>query len=453
MASPQRAAPPPRAPAEPAEPALGGHPGATASSSKERSSKRQRLSASPSTTSAGPSTSTACEIFGSEQSGGRLYLGAQTATVEWRVDRFAAQRLQADGAGLDGPKFGQREPWQVFCHPDGRCFNQPQGGPPGVFLRYLGPHERVPAYATIEKLSADGEFRVPENNARDAPFVVLFGRNEIEEWGVCKDFGLFDDAFGRDLVDEALVLRARVTWIEPRADSLLPREAVSVPKNAGPCMAGVQGSLQADLGALWSARKPLGAGPSGGPALQPGGSAVPADLVLICEGQRFEVDRVVLAARSSFFGAMLAHPGQFRESGQREVELPDIPSRALSSAIRFVYTDEGPELRAREEAEELLTAASKLGIAGLLRLCSDCLRDSWLTVPSAVGLLRLADEHGAASLRSEALAVLGANFDQVKGTPEWQDLLVSGMNPTLIQDTVQAVADAAIFAGRASIKL
>ena len=74
----------------------------------------------------------------------------------------------------------------------------------------------MPAYAKIEKL-VDGEFRVPENNARDVPFVVLFGRNEIEEWGVCKDFGLFDDAFGRSLVEEALVIRARITWIEPRA--------------------------------------------------------------------------------------------------------------------------------------------------------------------------------------------------------------------------------------------
>lgn len=395
----------------------------------------------------------ATEVFGGTGPGsGRLYLGAQTATVEWRIERFALQRQRVDGACLDGPKFGPREPWQVFCHPDGRCFNQPQGGPPGVFLRYLGPHERVPAYATIEKL-VDGGYRVPENNARDAPFVVLFGRNEIEEWGVCKDFGLFDDAFGRDLVEEALVLRARVTWIEPRADSLLPREVVSVRRNAAPCFAGTEGSLQADLATLWSARRPHVAGPSGGLAgCQAGNGAVQADLVLLCEQQRFEVDRAILAARSAFFGAMLSNR-QFREAGQKEVELPDHSARALASAIRFMYTDEGPELRSREETEELLTAASKLGISGLQRLCSDSLRDNWLTVSSVVTLLRLADEHGAASLRSEALAVLGANFDQIKTTVEWEELLRSGMNPTLIQDTVQAVADASIFAGRASIKL
>jgi len=429
--------------------------GATsASAGDRRSPKRQRVgeaSGGGAAAAAQPTSGAVSEIFGGP-AGGRLYLGAQSATCEWRIERFASQRQRADGACLDGPKFGLREPWQVFCHPDGRCFNQPQGGPPGVFLRYLGPHERVPAYATIEKLT-NGEFRVPENNARDAPFVVLFGRNEIEEWGVCKDFGLFDDAFGKSLMDDALVLRVRVAWIEPRADSLLPSEVVSVCRGAAPCFAGAEGSLQADLGALWGARRPMGAGPSGGPALPLAGCGIVlADVVLVCEQQRFEADRVILAARSAFFGAMLAER-RFREAGQKEVELPDVSARALCSTLRFMYTDELPELRSQDEAEELLTAASKLGVAGLLRICSDALRDRWLTMASAVGMLRLADEHGAKSLRGEALAVIGANFDQIKHTPDWEDLLRSGMNPTLIQDTLQAVADASIFAGRASIKL
>merc|ERR1719326_2275956 len=254
----------------------------------------------------------AAKMFGSNPSSSRLFLGAETAAVEWRIERFQQQRWNADGLCVDGPKFGPREPWQVFCHPDGRCFNQPQGGPPGIFLRYLGPHERVPTYATIEKL-VDGEFKVPENNSRDAPFVVLFGRNEIEEWGVCKDFGLFDDAFGRELAEDVLVLRARVTWIEPRPDSLLPREVVSVRRNA--TFPNAEGSIQANLGALWNLRRPAGTQHSRSPAASGGPSAsssavnatVPADLILLCEGLRFEADRSILAVRSSFFGAMLSN--------------------------------------------------------------------------------------------------------------------------------------------------
>ncbi|CAE8626027.1 unnamed protein product [Polarella glacialis] len=222
--------------------------------------------------------------------------------------------------------------------------------------------------------------------------------------------------------------------------------------------AGAEGSLRADLAALWASRRAsapgLGAGPSGGPSANSGlGRGVPApDLVLLSEGQRFEADRAILASRSAFFGAMLANR-QFKEAEQREVELPDMPARALQSALRFMYTDECPDLQNCDEAEELLALASKLGVPGLLCLCSDYLRDSWLTVDNVVGLLRLADQHGGKSLRTEALAVVGANFDQVKNMPEWEELIQNGMNPLLIQDMLQAVQDASIFAGRASIKL
>lgn len=406
-------------------------------------------------------------LFG-DSSNSRIFLGAETASIEWRIDRFMQQRWAADGVCLDGPKFGPRQAWQIFCHPDGRCFNQPQGGPPGVFLRYLGPHERVPAYATIEQFVA-GEFRVPENNARDAPFVVLFGRSEIEEWGVCKDFGLFDDAFGSGLHEEALVLRAQVAWIEPRPDGLLPREVLSVRRNAA--FPNAEGSIQADLGALYNLRRRTGmqqyrlpTAAAGEPAAAVH-SAVPADLILLCEGLRFEADRSILAVRSSFFGAMLSNrpatcpasssgaSGGFRETVQREVPLPDITAKSLAAVLRFVYTDEAPTLQTHEDAEELLTAASKLGIPGLTRLCSDYLRDNWLTVDRCCSLLALADMHEAKSLRAEALAVLGANFALVKTLPEWDDLLRNGMNPSLIQDAMQAVADASISVGRASVKL
>jgi len=439
-------------------------------SPEQPAAKRQRIVAQLSGSPGTSQEAAAARMFGSDPSSSRLFLGAETAAIEWRIERFQQQRWNADGTCVDGPKFGPRQMWQIFCHPDGRCFNQPQGGPPGVFLRYLGPHERVPAYATIEQF-VDGEFRVPENNSRDAPFVVLFGRNEIEEWGVCKDFGLFDDAFGQGLQDEALVLRARVAWIEPRPDSLLPREVLSVRRNA--TFPNAEGSIQADLGALWNLRRPSGMqlsrspSASGGPATSSGAgsAATPSDLTLLCEGMRFEADRCILAMRSSFFGAMLANrpascpasssgaSGGFREAVQREVPLPDISARALGATLRFVYTDEGPDMGTREDAEELLAAASKLGIPGMLRLCSDYLRDNWLTVERCCSLLSLADTHGAASLRAEALAVLGANFDAVKSTSEWDDLLRNGMNPALIQDAMQAVADASIFAGRASIKL
>eukprot|EP00931_Biecheleriopsis_adriatica_P116255 TRINITY_DN91923_c0_g1_i1.p1 TRINITY_DN91923_c0_g1~~TRINITY_DN91923_c0_g1_i1.p1 ORF type:complete len:427 (+),score=85.07 TRINITY_DN91923_c0_g1_i1:111-1391(+) len=388
------------------------------------------------------------DIFGSCD--GQLYIAAQTATIEWRIEDFMRHREEVHGMCIDGPTFGPRDVWQVFCHPDGRCHNLPQGGPPGVFLRYLGVHERVPAYATIEKLTGPS-FQVPANNARDAPFVVLFGRSEIEEWGVCKDFGLFDDGFATDLTEKALVIRARITWIEPRGDSLLPREVVSVRKSMTARFTGEE-SLANDLATLWAARSATaGAGSSGGRAAQQQPPSQPprGDVVLVAEGTRYEADRVLLAARSAYFRAMFS----FREAKQQEVELADVPARALAAALRFAYTDEGPELHNCEEAVELMGVASKLSFPGLLRICSDYLRDTWLSIDNVVSLLRLADQHGASSLRSEALVVVAAHFDVVKVSPEWEEFVRTGMNPSLIQDLLQSVQAASIFAGRASIKI
>jgi len=406
-----------------------------------RPPKRLKRTAQVPQSVAASSQKAAEEVFGpSDNLNGRLHLGARTAVTEWRVEDFASLQKRTDGACIDGPKFGQRDQWQLFCHPDGRCNNQPEGGPPGVFLRYLGPHERVIAYATIEKLIND-KFVVPQNNKEDSPFVVLFGRNEIEEWGVCKDFGLFDTAFGNELTNGTLVLRCRVGWIEPRADSLLPREAVPV-RN----FANVEGSLESDLGGLWNARRPVGMGPgsSGGVTTM---AVVPvADLVLVCDHQRFEVDRVILSARSAFVAELLcksddSDKASRQDGAPREVNIPGVSPRGLAALLQFAYTDDIEDMKSAEEAEETMTAAAKFKMGGVVAQCSDCLREKHLTVSSAVRLLRLADDAGAASLRAQALELVGANWLEIKSQTEWRELLSSGMNPELIQDIMQAVHD------------
>eukprot|EP00929_Paragymnodinium_shiwhaense_P041233 TRINITY_DN21424_c0_g1_i1.p1 TRINITY_DN21424_c0_g1~~TRINITY_DN21424_c0_g1_i1.p1 ORF type:complete len:216 (-),score=47.28 TRINITY_DN21424_c0_g1_i1:219-866(-) len=212
---------------------------------------------------------------------------------------------------------------------------------------------------------------------------------------------------------------------------------------------------------LWRARQagaaPSVVGPSGGPvqASSHGDHASEAvglrgDIVILCGGQKFEADRCILAARSPYFNAMLS---KYREADEKEVNLPDISPQALTSVLSWFYTDEAPLIQTREDAEDLLVAASRLGVSGLLKATSDYLRDNSLVVETALSLLRLADMHGASSLRSDALAVVGENFSSLKTTPEWDQMLRSNLNPSLIQDMMTAIADASVFQGRASIKL
>jgi len=215
-------------------------------------------------------------------------------------------------------------------------------------------------------------------------------------------------------------------------DEVLEHEVVVVPKAS---------SLQADFAKLWEARR-IFQDRQGSQCEEPNiagaGFPFPADFVLVCEDVRFEVDKMVLAARSAYFSAMFANQ-QFREAAQQEVELKDFSAESLEAALRYMYTDKAPMHPTREAAEELLVAASKLEVPGLLRICSDLLRDNYLNHSTAVSLLRLADAHSATSLRTEALATIAANFKRVKRTQEWEELLKTGMNPMLMQDMLQAV--------------
>uniref|UniRef100_A0A914GXA8 BTB domain-containing protein n=1 Tax=Globodera rostochiensis TaxID=31243 RepID=A0A914GXA8_GLORO len=61
-----------------------------------------------------------------------------------------------------------------------------------------------------------------------------------------------------------------------------------------------------------------------------------SDLVLIVDGQRFPVHRVILATRSSYFKAMLY--GGMRESSEKEVTLFDTPVQAFQAVLKYIYT-------------------------------------------------------------------------------------------------------------------
>jgi len=61
-----------------------------------------------------------------------------------------------------------------------------------------------------------------------------------------------------------------------------------------------------------------------------------SDMVLIVEGQRVPVHKVILAARSEYFRALLF--GGLRESSQEEVELVDTGLQAFKHLLRYIYT-------------------------------------------------------------------------------------------------------------------
>lgn len=63
-----------------------------------------------------------------------------------------------------------------------------------------------------------------------------------------------------------------------------------------------------------------------------------SDIVLVVQEQKLSAHKVVLAARSEYFRALLY--GGMRESNQAEITLSDAPVKAFKSLLKYIYTGE-----------------------------------------------------------------------------------------------------------------
>lgn len=61
-----------------------------------------------------------------------------------------------------------------------------------------------------------------------------------------------------------------------------------------------------------------------------------SDVTLIVEKQPFSAHKVILAARSDYFRALLF--GGMKESSEDEIELKDTPLAAFKQLLRYIYT-------------------------------------------------------------------------------------------------------------------
>jgi len=61
-----------------------------------------------------------------------------------------------------------------------------------------------------------------------------------------------------------------------------------------------------------------------------------ADVNLVVEGVTFPAHKIILAARSFYFRALLF--GGMKESTQSEIELKDAPTLAFKTLLKYVYS-------------------------------------------------------------------------------------------------------------------
>ena len=72
-----------------------------------------------------------------------------------------------------------------------------------------------------------------------------------------------------------------------------------------------------------------------------------SDVTLIVAGQRFNAHKVILAARSEYFRALLF--GGLKESTQEEIELKGASLQAFKGLLKYIYTGHISLANQREE--------------------------------------------------------------------------------------------------------
>lgn len=83
-----------------------------------------------------------------------------------------------------------------------------------------------------------------------------------------------------------------------------------------------------------------------------------SDVTLIVAGQKFNTHKLILAARSEYFRALLF--GGMRESTQNEIELPTATLPAFKSLLKYIYTGRMSLANERDEVGRRSPLANSL---------------------------------------------------------------------------------------------
>lgn len=142
-----------------------------------------------------------------------------------------------------------------------------------------------------------------------------------------------------------------------------------------------------------------------------------SDLTLECEGQEFPCHRIVLAAHSIIFEAMLKN--QFEEAKTGKVKIEDTDKETLRVFLKFVYTQQVDE---SDATIELFALADKYDVRRLATFCDRVLSQS-VTVDNAAKSLMIADRYNAPLLKEKTLELVLKNFEALRNTPDMAEIV------------------------------
>lgn len=147
-------------------------------------------------------------------------------------------------------------------------------------------------------------------------------------------------------------------------------------------------------------------------------SGIYSDITLCVGDQKFNVHKNILASNCEYFQAMFKDG--FKESTEKEIEIPDVDPKIFEIILKFIYNDQLPE-DLEPIAKELLPAADRFLVPPVVKKCKDKLCEM-ISLENCVELLILADTFNQAELKLKVFSFIGCNMNDVIKSEAWKML-------------------------------
>ena len=155
-----------------------------------------------------------------------------------------------------------------------------------------------------------------------------------------------------------------------------------------------------------------------------------ADVKIVCDGRNFYCHKVILGTQSDVFKTMFKNKSLIEEQseGVMIIEENDFDCDIMEQLLRYFYfqkVEEGDVINA-----DLMVAADKYNVKGLLNFCTEYLESNLLGEDHALDILVKADLIGQKNLFDAASKYICKNMGRVNKSSDWAEL--SKKNPALI---------------------
>ena len=168
------------------------------------------------------------------------------------------------------------------------------------------------------------------------------------------------------------------------------------------------------------------------------------DITVAVKGKEFKAHKVVLAAASPFFLAVLE--SDMRESNEQliSIELEEATSFVMEEVLKYIYT--GNVSVTKEISHNLIATADYLLLSGLKTVAGNFMKEN-LTTENCVSNYYFADKYQCFELREGAHEVIISNFSAVMETGDFLNLDIKQVIEWVSSDDVIVGAEEEIFKG------